>query len=171
MLMMMLTMAMIVATANYGVLRPINDWLTMGHFIFPFAFLFTDLMNRLMGSAAARRVVLGGFLVAVAVSWAVASPRVAVASGTAFLVGQWVDIWIFDRLRHERWWRAPAISSAVASVVDTVLFYSLAFAGTGGTWIQWGLADLGVKLLMIPPLLGMFWFHAVFMWRWLFRRD
>lgn len=170
MLMVMLAMAMIVAGANYGVLRPINDWLTMGHFIFPFAFLLTDLFNRLLGTAAARRLVLGGFLIAVAVSWAVASPRVALASGTAFLIGQWVDIWIFDRLRYDRWWRAPAVSSAVASVVDTALFYSLAFAGTGGTWIQWGLTDLGVKLVMIPPLLGMFWFQAIFLWRRLSKR-
>lgn len=170
-LQLMLTMALIVGLANVAVLRPVNDWLTLGHFVFPFAFLLTDIANRLLGTAVARRIVLGGFLIAVVASFVAASPRVAVASGTAFLVGQWIDIWVFDRLRRLAWWRAPLVSSIAASAVDTTLFYSLAFAGTGGTWMLWGLTDLGVKLLMIPPLLGMFWFYTSFLIRRIWRSD
>ena len=149
-------MACTVALANYAVLRPINDWLTWGHFVFPLAFLITDLVNRLCGPEAARRVVVGGFAVAVVLSLAVATPRVALASGSAFLVGQLVDVAVFDRLRHTAWWRAPLASSIVASIVDTVIFYSLAFAATGGPWVQWGATDLAVKLAMILPLLAPF---------------
>ncbi len=149
-------MAGIVALANFAVLHPINDWLTWGHFVFPFAFLVTDLVNRLFGPGAARRVVAGGFVIAVAVSFAVATPRIAIASGAAFLVGQLIDVWIFDRLRGSVWWRAPTVSSVAASVVDTSLFYSLAFAATGLPWPQWGITDLAVKLVMILPLLGPF---------------
>ena len=149
-------MAIVVALANYAVLRPINEWLTWGHFVFPMAFLITDLMNRLFGPRAARWVVAGGFAVAVAISVAVATPRIALASGAAFLIGQLVDIAVFDRLRGGAWWRAPAASSVVASTVDTALFYSLAFAATGTPWIQWGVTDLAVKLAMILPLLAPF---------------
>ena len=149
-------MACTVALANYAVLRPINDWLTWGHFVFPLAFLITDLINRIFGAEAARRVVAGGFAVAVAISLVVATPRIALASGTAFLIGQLVDVAIFDRLRHAVWWRAPVASSVAASIVDTAIFYSLAFAGTGEPWVQWGVADLAVKLTMVLPLLGPF---------------
>lgn len=169
-LLSMLPMAMVVAFANFLVLKPINDWLTAGHFVFPLVYLISDMINRLMGPVAARRLVLGGFLMALVASLVVATPRIAMASGIAFLIGQWIDIWVFDMLRRGKWWRAPAASSAVASVVDTALFYSLGFAGTGTTWIQWSLTDLAVKLLMIPPLLGVFWFHVIFFMRWLSRR-
>ena len=149
-------MAFTVALANYAVLQPINDWLTWGHFIFPLAFLITDLINRLCGPEAARRVVAGGFAIAVAISLAVATPRIALASGTAFLIGQLVDVAVFDRLRHASWWQAPAASSIAASIVDTAIFYSLAFAGSGDPWVQWGVTDLAVKLATILPLLGPF---------------
>ncbi len=151
-----LAMAAVVAAANYAVLHPINDWLTWGHFVFPLAFLVTDLINRLFGPVAARRVVWVSFVLAVAASAVIAGPRIALASGTAFLVGQLVDVEVFDRLRKGLWWRAPVLSSAVASTIDTALFYSLAFAGSGGSWVQWAATDLAVKLLMILPLLAPF---------------
>lgn len=149
-------LAAVVAAANYAVLRPINDWLTWGHFVFPIAFLVTDSINRIFGPTVARRVVIGGFLAAVLCSYWVATPRIAVASGIAFLVGQLLDVAVFDRLRRTGWWQAPAISSATASVVDTALFYSLAFSGSSLPWAQWATTDLMVKLLMIVPLLGPF---------------
>ena len=149
-------MAVTVALANLAVLHPINDWLTWGHFVFPVAFLVTDLCNRLFGREAAERVVAGGFAVAVAASLLLAGPRIALASGTAFLVGQLVDIRIFDYLRRASWWQAPVVSSLVAGTVDTALFYSLAFAGSGAPWEQWAGTDLAVKMLMILPLLGPF---------------
>jgi len=149
-------MGAVVTAANIAVTKPLNDWVTWGHFVFPLAFLVTDIVNRLQGAAAARRVVLGGFLLAVAASLALAPTRIAIASGLAFLVGQLVDVAVFDRLRNMAWWRGPSVSSSIAAVVDTGIFYAVAFAGTGDPWLQWGAVDLGVKLVMILPLLAPF---------------
>lgn len=149
-------MTAVVAAANYAVLQPINEWLTWGHFVFPVAFLVTDSINRLFGARAARRVVVGGFLAAIIVSYFLATPRIAAASAAAFVVGQFIDIAVFERLRRGPWWRAPAASSSVASLVDTAIFYTLAFAGTGLPWTNWAMTDFAVKLLMIVPLLGPF---------------
>jgi uncharacterized integral membrane protein (TIGR00697 family) len=131
-------MAVIVILSNILVQFLVGDWLTWGAFTYPFAFLVTDLMNRLHGPAAARRVVLAGFVVGLACSFVgsqiegpfgpLVSPRVALASGTAFLVGQLLDVAVFNRLRAGSWWRAPFISSVSGSVVDTAIFFSLAFA-------------------------------------------
>jgi uncharacterized integral membrane protein (TIGR00697 family) len=119
------------------------------------AFLVTDLTNRRFGPDEARRVAWVGFALAVLLSIVLAGPRVALASGTAFLSSQLLDISVFDRLRRLRWWKAPLISSGIASIWDTAVFFSLAFAGTGLPWITWGLGDLGVKfavalLLLLP---------------------
>lgn len=154
-------MAIVIVAANYAVLWPINDWLTWGHFVFPLAFLVTDMVNRIFGAASARRVVYAGFLCAVVLSAAVATPRIAAASGFAFLIGQLLDVAIFDRLRRGAWWHAPAFSSTVASAVDTALFYTLAFYGTATPWAQWALTDFAVKLLMVIPLLGPFYLLAI----------
>ena len=148
-------MAAVVTASNILVQYPINDWLTWGALSYPFAFLVTDLTNRRLGPVNARRVVWVGFVLAVALSWWLATPRIAGASGTAFLVGQLSDVWVFDRLRHLKWWQAPLVSSSLGSVLDTVLFFSLAFAGTGLPWVTWGVGDLAVKaafaaLLLIP---------------------
>lgn len=134
----MAAMASIVLTSNILVQFLFGDWLTWGAFTYPFAFLVTDLMNRLHGPGAARRVVFFGFLVGVACSLVGAqiegpfgplvSLRVAIGSGVAFLVAQLLDVTIFDRLREGSWWRAPLVSSLIGGTVDTALFFSIAFS-------------------------------------------
>ena len=79
--------------------------------------------------------------------------RTAVASGSAFLVAQLLDIKVFDALRQAAWWKAPTVSSLLGSSVDTAIFFSLAFAGTGLPWITWAVGDFYAKLLMIAVLL------------------
>ena len=141
-----LAMAMVVLASNILVQFPINDWLTWGAFTYPFAFLVSDWANRQYGPAMARRIAWAGFAVAVAASLVLAPVRIAVASGTAFLLSQWLDISVFDRLRHGTWWRAPLVATLLAAVLDTAVFWSIAFAGTSDPWITWALGDLGVKL-------------------------
>lgn len=146
-----LAMAAVVAASNVLVqypvalvVGPVNlaDLLTWGAFTYPVAFLVTDLTNRRFGPAGARRVVIAGFAVAVALSIWLATPRIAIASGTAFLVAQLLDVAIFDRLRRGVWWRAPLVSSFLASVLDTVLFFGIAFAPAFGMIDGWfGMAD------------------------------
>jgi queuosine precursor transporter len=148
-----LAMVVVVAGSNVAVQYPINDWLTWGALTYPVAFLVTDITNRRFGPEEARRVAYVGFALAVLLSIVLAGPRIALASGTAFLTAQLLDIWVFDRLRRMRWWKAPLISSAIASIWDTAVFFSLAFAGTGLPWITWGLGDLGVKFAMALLLL------------------
>ena len=82
-----------------------------------------------------------------------APARIALASGAAFLLSQWLDIAVFDRLRHGTWWRAPLVATLFAAVLDTAVFWTIAFAGTGGPWITWALGDLGVKLALGVALL------------------
>ncbi len=177
-------MVAVVAASNFLVQFPVAaivggvnlaDILTWGAFTYPVAFLVTDLSNRHFGAAGARLVVLCGFLVAVVLSIWLASPRIAIASGTAFLVAQFLDIAIFDRLRARPWWQAPLVSSLFSSALDTLLFFGLAFApalagldaffgradsslGFGapllgiGTevplWFSLGVGDFGVKLVL-----------------------
>ena len=148
-------MAAVVTASNVLVQYPINDWLTWGALSYPFAFLVTDLTNRRFGPGAARGVVWAGFACAVVLSALLATPRIAAASGTAFLVAQLADVQVFDRLRNAKWWHAPLVSSALGSILDTALFFSLAFAGSGLPWATWALGDLGVKagfalVLLIP---------------------
>ena len=154
--------------------------LTWGAFTYPVAFLITDTTNRLFGVGPARRVVAVGFafgvglttIAALAIAsgvsrsvelsiWqallsdpdAFAMLRTAVASGSAFLTAQLLDIKVFDVLRESTWWKAPAASSFLGSVVDTAIFFSLAFAGTGLPWITWAIGDFCAKFLMIALLL------------------
>lgn len=133
-----LAMAVIVTASNYLVQFPVQaqigrfdlaEILTWGAFTYPVAFLVNDLTNRHFGPGAARVVVLVGFACAVAMSIVLASPRIAIASGTAFLVAQLLDVSVFDRLRRSVWWKAPLVSSTLGSAVDTVLFFGIAFAG------------------------------------------
>lgn len=130
-------MVAIVAASNFLVqypvavqLGPINlgDILTWGAFTYPVAFLVTDLSNRAFGPAKTRLVVVAGFVVAVILSVYLATPRIAIASGTAFLAAQLLDISIFHRLRNGAWWKAPMFSSLVSSALDTAIFFSMAFA-------------------------------------------
>lgn len=148
-----LVMTVLVTASNVLVQYPINDWLTWAAFTYPVCFLVTDLTNRAMGPAAARRVVLVGFAVGVLLSIYFATPRIAFASGSAFLIAQLLDIAIFDRLRRGTWWQAPLVSSSIASAVDTALFFSIAFVGTGVPWITLGLGDYAVKLAMALAML------------------
>ena len=146
-------MAGIIGLSNVAVQYPINDWLTWGALTYPFAFLVTDLTNRALGPSKARIVVTVGFVAAVAMSLLLADSRIALASGTAFLLAQLLDVALFDKLRRGAWWKAPIISSVVASFVDTLIFFSLAFAGTGLPWETWALGDYGVKLAMVAVLI------------------
>ncbi|MFT3973006.1 MAG: queuosine precursor transporter [Amaricoccus sp.] len=133
-------MAAVVVTSNILVQFLVGDWLTWGAFTYPFAFLVTDLMNRLHGPRAARQVILAGFVVGLVCSFVgsqiegpfgpIVSLRVAIASATAFLVGQLLDVAVFNRLRQGSWWRAPFVASVAGSILDTVIFFSLAFSAT-----------------------------------------
>jgi len=141
-----------------GQLGPVDlaDLLTWGAFVYPFSFLVTDLTNRHFGPALARYIVVIGFAVAVILSAWLATPRIAIASGSAFLLAQLLDIAIFDRLRRSRWWHAPLFSSLVSSALDTVLFFSLAFATPFAgldTWfgLQDGSLAFPAALLGIGP--------------------
>jgi uncharacterized PurR-regulated membrane protein YhhQ (DUF165 family) len=149
-----LAMLVVITSSNYLVQFPINDWLTWGAFTFPVAFLVTDLTNRAVGNSAARRVAWAGFAIAVLVSLAVAPWRIAVASGLAFILGQMLDIVAFNKLRAMAWWKAPLIGSAVASVLDTSVFFFLAFAGTDMNWLMFAAGDLSIKWLMAAVLLA-----------------
>ena len=156
-------MVVVVTASNVLVQYPINDWLTYGAFVYPVSFLVSDLCNRRLGVSAARRVVLAGFVVALVLSAVLATPRIAIASLSAYLVAQLLDVQLFNALRRLSWWRPPLISSTVASTVDTALFFGIAFAGTGLPWVTWALGDYAVKLLM--ALLMLIPFRA------LMRRD
>jgi queuosine precursor transporter len=149
-------MISIVAASNHLVQFPINDWLTWGAITYPLSFLVTDLTTRLSGPVRARRVVYVGFALAVILSIWLATPRIALASGTAFLAGQLLDIQIFQRLRQGSWWRAPLASSTAGSILDTGLFFTLAFAGTGLPLVTLALGDLAVKLALALLFLAPF---------------
>ncbi len=142
-------MAFIIVVSNILVESRVNDWLTWGTLTFPFAFLVTDLMNRYFGAHKARLLVYAGFVVGVIASLYFADMRIAMASGTAFLIAQLLDVSVFDALRSKTWWIAPFASSVLSTVVDTFLFYGLAFYGTELTiWPQLAVGDLGVKWLV-----------------------
>ena len=147
-------MTVVVAASNYLVRIPINDWLTWGALTYPIAFLVTDLINRRVGPDAARRVVYAGFACGVALSLYTSTVRIALASGSAFLLAQLADVWLYNRLRRlAAWWRAPLVSSTVASALDTALFFSLAFASTGLPWVTWAIGDYGAKLTVACAML------------------
>lgn len=126
-------MTLVVVASNILVQYPFDhfgmkDILTWGAFTYPIAFLVNDLTNRTYGKSAARRVVVGGFVIAVILSFYLATPRIAIASGTAFLTGQLLDIQVFDRLRRQSWWKAPFMATVFGSMLDTAIFFTLAFA-------------------------------------------
>ena len=133
-------MAAIVIASNILVQFLVGNWLTWGAFTYPFAFLVTDIVNRLHGPRAARRVVAAGFAVGLLCSFVgsqvegpfgpLVSLRVAIGSGAAFLVGQLLDIAVFNRLRAGSWWRAPFVSSVLGSLLDTVIFFTIAFSAS-----------------------------------------
>ncbi|HEV7292452.1 MAG TPA: VUT family protein [Devosia sp.] len=155
-------MVAVVAASNFLVQFPVDaqlggvnlgDILTWGAFTYPVAFLVTDLSNRAFGPAKARLVVIAGFAVAVVLSIYLATPRIAIASGTAFLVAQFLDISIFHRLRNGAWWQPPMFSSLVSSALDTVIFFGLAMAPAfAGIDALFGMEDS--SLAFPAPLLG-----------------
>lgn len=146
-------MATVVAISNFLVQYSINDYLTYAAFTYPVTFLLTDLTVRAYGPRRAAWAVWVGFLVGAVLSAWLASPRLAIASGIAFIAGQFVDLAIFQRLRRLAWWRAPLASSATGSIVDTFLFFTLAFAGTGLPVVLMALGDLTAKLVAVIVLL------------------
>lgn len=135
-----LAMAAIVVASNILVQFLFGQWLTWGAFTYPFAFLVTDLMNRIYGTQAARNVVLAGFIVGIICSLIgtqivgefgpLVTLRIALGSGLAFLLAQLLDVSIFSALREGRWWRAPLVSTLVSSSVDTALFFTVAFSAS-----------------------------------------
>lgn len=151
-------MIAVVVVSNVLVQYPLNDWLTWGALTYPAAFFVTDLTNRTHGPAAARRIVRWGFVFAVALSAGLSTPRIAFASGAAFLAAQILDVAVFHRLRRRSWWQAPLASSMLGSAIDTAMFFSIAFAGSGLPWTTWAMGDFAVKigmaLLMLAPYGG-----------------
>ena len=161
------SMALVVALSNYLVQFPVRhlglqNILTYGAFSYPIAFLITDLTNRRYGKNTARKIVYFGFFLGVVLTLYFStnfsnliSKRIAVGSGTAFLVAQLIDVQVFDKLRKKTWFVAPLTSSLVGSCIDTFLFFSIAFYGTNVNWITLSLGDLAVKifvsLLMLIP--------------------
>ena len=184
-----IAMATIVVASNILVQFLLGDWLTWGAFTYPFAFLVTDLMNRTFGAQQARKVVAVGFVIGVICSLVgtqimlefgpAVSLRIAIASGTAFLLAQLTDVFVFDKLRQGNWWKAPLASSFVGSSLDTILFFGIAFAGAfifldpsqpngwarevvpmfgfgpdAPLWVSLALADFAVKMSLALLALG-----------------
>ena len=168
-------MGVVVLSSNYLVQFPIKYYgleeiLTYGAFTYPIAFLITDLANRSYGKLVARKIVYIGFIIGISFTLFfttnfsdLISVRIAIGSGTAFIVAQLLDVQIFDKLREKEWFVAPLTSSFIGSVVDTFLFFSISFYGTGIAWVTLSVGDLAVKifvaLLMLIPfrlLLGTF---------------
>ena len=150
----------VVLISNYLVQFPVNNYglqdiLTYGAFTYPVAFLITDLANRFYGKIVAKKIVYIGFFIGVSFSLFFStnfsdliSVRIAIGSGTAFIVAQLLDVQIFDKLRNEKWFVAPLTSSFIGSAVDTFLFFSISFYGTGAPWITLSLGDLVIKILV-----------------------
>ncbi len=153
-------MAAVVLVSNYLVQFPVSrlvldEILTYGAFSYPIAFLITDLANRKYGKLVARQIVYFGFIVGVFLTLYFStnfsdliSIRIAIGSGTAFFVAQLIDVQIFDKLRRKKWFVAPLTSSLVGSTIDTFIFFSISFYGTGLNWITLGAGDLCVKVFM-----------------------
>ena len=153
-------MGVVVLSSNYLVQFPINYYglseiLTYGAFSYPVAFLITDLANRFYGKFVARKIVYIGFFIGIIFTLLFStdfadliSIRIAIGSGVAFITAQLLDIQIFDRLRKKEWFIAPLTSSFIGSTVDTFLFFSISFYGTGVPWITLSLGDLTVKLFV-----------------------
>ncbi len=150
----LLAMISVIALSNFLVQFPINDWLTWGAFTFPLVFLVTDLTNRALGAKAARRLAWGGLLAAGLISLWIAPWRIALASAAAFISAQMLDIHVFNRLRAASWWKAPLLSGIFASIVDTAIFFFIAFAGTDMNWLMLTFGDVTVKWLMAVVLLA-----------------
>jgi hypothetical protein len=160
-------MALVIASSNYLVQFPVKyyglqELLTYGAFTYPIAFLITDLANRKYGKNNAKQIVYLGFVLGVFLTLYFStnyldliSIRIAIGSGSAFLIAQLIDVNIFDKLRKKIWFAAPLASSLIGSIIDTFLFFSISFYGTGINWVTLSMGDLLVKifvaLLMLVP--------------------
>lgn len=151
-------MMAIVAASNFLVQFPINDWLTWGALPYPLSFFLTELTNKQYGAKVARKIVFAGFGAAIFCSLLIASPKIACGSATAFLVAQLLDIAVFNRFRQASWWQAPLFASAAASLIDTIIFWTIAFWGENLPVITWALGDFSIKLLLDAALLSPFRF-------------
>ena len=159
------SMALVVALSNYLVQFPINylglkNLLTYGALSYPVAFLITDLSNRRYGKNTAKKIVYLGFALGVFLTFYFStnysdliSIRIAIGSGTAFLVAQLIDVNIFDKLRNKIWFAAPLISSLIGSTIDTFLFFSISFYGTETNWLTLSFGDLFVKIFVALVML------------------
>ena len=153
-------MGVVVLASNYLVQFPVQylgfeELLTYGAFSYPIAFLITDLANRGFGKLVARKIIYIGFFLGVSFSLFFSinfsdliSVRIAIGSGTAFIIAQLVDVQIFDQLRRKQWFVAPLTSSFIGSFIDTFLFFSISFYGTGVPWLTLSIGDLIVKILV-----------------------
>ena len=153
-------MGVVVLSSNYLVQFPVNYYglneiLTYGAFSYPIAFLITDLANRSYGKRVARKIVYFGFLLGIGFTVLFStdfadliSIRIAIGSGVAFLTAQLLDVQIFDRLRKKEWFVAPLTSSMIGSTIDTFLFFSISFYGTGVPWVTLSFGDLIVKVIV-----------------------
>ncbi len=153
-------MGVVVLSSNYLVQFPVNYYdlneiLTYGAFSYPIAFLITDLANRSYGKIVARKIVYFGFVLGIAFTILFStdfadfiSIRIAIGSGIAFLTAQLLDVQIFDRLRKKEWFVAPLTSSMIGSTIDTFLFFSISFYGTGVPWVTLSFGDLIVKVIV-----------------------
>ena len=153
-------MGVVVLSSNYLVQFPVNYYglneiLTYGAFSYPVAFLITDLANRSFGKDIARKIIYFGFILGVGFTILFStdfadfiSIRIAIGSGVAFFVAQLIDVQVFDKFRKKKWFIAPLTSSIVGSSIDTFLFFSISFYGTGVPWITLSLGDLVVKLFV-----------------------
>ena len=158
-------MGVVVLSSNYLVQFPIKYYgleeiLTYGAFSYPIAFLITDLANRSYGKLVARKIVYIGFAIGISFTLLFStnfadliSIRIAIGSGTAFLVAQLLDVQIFDQLRKKKWFIAPLTSSLIGSTIDTFLFFSISFYATGIPWVTLSLGDLAVKILVALVML------------------
>ena len=160
-------MGAVVLASNYLVQFPIHYYglseiLTYGAFTYPIAFLITDLANRSCGKEIAKKIVYFGFFIGVSFTLFFStnfsdliSIRIAIGSGAAFIVSQRIDIYVFDKLRNKYWFIPPLASSINGSIIDTFLFFSIAFYATGIPWFTLAIGDLAVKLfvslLMLIP--------------------
>lgn len=149
-------MIVIVVASNYLVLFPINDWLTWGALPYPVCFLITELTNRLYGPQTARKVVYMGFAFGAILSIWLSTPRIALASGAAFLAAQLLDIYVFNKFRQAPWWYGPFFASFAASIVDGVIFWSIGFLGEDVPLLTWAMGDTAVKLLLDVAMLTPF---------------
>ena len=164
-LLLSLIMGVVVLTSNYLVQFPIEYYglqeiLTYGAFSYPVAFLITDLANRSYGKIVARKIVYIGFIIGITFTLFFStnftdliSIRIAIGSGTAFMVAQLLDVQIFDRLRQKKWFVAPLTSSLIGSTVDTFLFFSISFYATGIPWVTLSLGDLAIKIFVALAML------------------